>query len=352
MDKNYFSDITELFIKAKKAENIEVNPHSKAAIREMLAYKVDQLKTSKPAETGFFAKWKYQLVGVPASIFAVVMVAYAFQNLQISMPKEDFAPTESNESLTSESIFGESEIQVETAMTESDTPVIKDIEKPKPELMVIDYGESAPKPQPTYVSKPAPVVQPVTETALVKTAEPQVTETAKVVDAAPAVVKKTPTYIEPQPTTTKPGISTGGAFSVYTPPSTTDNSGYTMISNDLDKEIEATSIVPLPEIDIPQNKIEPMEVQNMMEGSIQLTPLDSTSETGTINEYRQPFIPQASDFNTDALNAIEKPDSLSNVNVHYLNKSQAAVEVIENDTTRWYMFENIEGTWKITQKFD
>ncbi|MFC1599870.1 hypothetical protein ACFL3T_02475 [Patescibacteria group bacterium] len=379
MDKNYFSDITELFIKAKKAENIDVNPHSKAAIREMLAYKVDEIKSAEEApEKGFFSKWKFQLVGVPASVFAVFMVVFAFQNLQITMPKEDFAPTTASEVATSESIFGETELTEDV-----DTPVIEDLptevkeSKPKPELLVINYGETT-KTGGGYVppSYTQPVVQPV-ETTVESAVEPVPTHKPYVAPVS------TPTYIAPdkqteeKETTTKPGVSTGGAFSVYTPTESNDTytppateytapqtaptfdiytptteNGYTMISDD-SLDLGEIPRIPLPEVDIPQYDFNPNDVNSMMDGNIPLPKTNAPEEGGTVNEFRNPFNPLVHTFDAEALNTIEKPDTLDNVNVHYLNRDQAAVEVNDDDgSTRWYMFEDRGGSWTVTQKFD
>lgn len=345
MDKNYFSDITELFIKAKNAENIPVNPHSKAAIREMLAYKVDQIKTSEP-KAGFFSKWKYQLMGVPASIFAIFLVVFAYQNLQISIPKEDFAPR-ANEVSSMEQSEAETDMSDESEI--KDTPVIEeiveDIPAKKPELMVIDYEEAKQETAPTTPATPTTPVQPKTGggpvsqpvvSAPVETVQTEpVTEptTPEPIIAEPVVVK-TPTYIEPQP--------------VEPVPTTND---YILIN----EEITVQDAVKIPEVDVPQYKINPESISNMMEGDILLPKEDPTGDDPDaviINEYRQPFLPQTSEFDTEALNAVEKPDSLSSVNVHYLNNTQAAVEVVELDTTRWYLFEDRGGTWTVTQKFD
>jgi len=395
MDKNYFSDITDLFIKAKKAEKIDVNPHSKAAIREMLAYKVDEMKQADMTpEKGFFAKWKYQLVGVPASLFAVFMVVFAFQNLAIIMPKEDFAPeaTEGSSMEQSEAeinIFGEPEIK--------DTPVIEEVTevsspKPKPELLVIDYGETVqpqtsttPKTGGGYVpsSYTQPVVQP-TET-VEPTFKPYVAPVATPKVTVPKVTTPkvtSPTEIEPEETTstTTPGVSTGGAFSVYTPtteetftpPSTnyddstqsdptfdiytptSDGYGYTLISEEKE-ETGDIYVVPVPEANIPNLDMNPDVVNDLMQGNIPAPSPGTSNENkdqGSINEYRDPFNPHVQTFDTEALNTIEKPDTLDNVNVHYLNRDQAAVEVVDDNSTRWYMFETQNGTWKVTQKFD
>jgi hypothetical protein len=346
MDKNYFSDITELFIKAKKAEKINVNPHSKAAIREMLAYKIDQIKTSaaEPKE-GFFSKWKFQLMGVPASLFAVFMVVFAFQNLQITMPKEDFAPGATEGSSMEQS-------EAESTFV-SDTPVIEEIEikeepelksQPKPELMVIDYGTT---------STPTPKTGGGTYTP------PSYTPPAETVDppALVAPVVESPTLIQPEPITTESVLN-----ETYTPPTVTSpqptptpptGGGVTYISNDPTEGEDLTpKLVIPPKVDMPGFELNPDTVHNLMDGSIALPKAQEPSEEGAINEYRDPFNPLVPEFNAEALNTIEKPDSLSNVNVHYLNNSQAAVEIVEDGTTRWYMFEDRAGTWTVTQKFD
>lgn len=369
MDKNYFSDITELFIKAKQAEKIEVNPHSKAAIREMLAYKVDEMKAAEEAPGGnFFNKWKFQLMGVPASVFAVFLLVFAFQNLQITMPKEDFAPgategssmerSEAEIPGTSEASEAEPEILDKPGI--SDKPEIKDIPiieevanepKPEPELMVIDYGETA---QPTTTTQPktgggpvytAPAYTPPTETVeeavyVAPIQQPAIVEsTQSSDDSADTYTPPTTSYT---PQTSEP------TYDIYTP---TTSNGYTLIDLDVDT-VQTPNLIPVPQVDAPQYEINPDTVNNMMDGGILLPQTDEPSDEGNVNEFRDPFNPLVPEFDTEALNTIEKPDTLSNVNVHYLNRDQAAVEVVDDDTTRWYMFETIDGTWTVTQKFD
>lgn len=370
MDNNYFSDITELFIKAKKAEKIEINPHSKAAIREMLAYKVDEMKTAEEAPTGnFFNKWKFQLMGVPASVFAVFLLVFAFQNLQITMPKEDFAPggaTEANEA----DILDEKVVK--------DTPVIEEADepapKPKPELMVIDYGETTQPATTTQIKTGGGTYTPPTYTQPTTTVQPEaapyVAPVEQPVETDQKTAQSTQDYTSnsssgsssnssqpstgggnetPPPTTSYTPTTSEPTYDIYTP---TTSGGYTMISEDLSDVDTTLYTIPVPQVDVPRYEINPNEVGNMMDGGILLPKTSEPNEDGTVNEFRNPFNPLVPEFDTEALNTIEKPDTLSNVNVHYLNRDQAAVEVIDTNSTRWYMFETIDGKWTVTQKFD
>ncbi len=319
MDNNYFSDITELFIKAKKAENIDVSPHSKATIREMLAYKIDEMKIAEEAPQGsFFSKWKFQLMGVPASLFAVFLVVFAFQNLQVTMPGategSSLERSEAQTEVTTE-VSGTSEAS--EAVVE-DIPVIEEVNEPapiqKPELLTIDYSQ--PK---TGGGDLPPTYNPPTETT-----QP---------DVAPYVAP----YVAPITPVKQPNDSPPSA------PTTTNE--YIMISETLDDVDTTYKPLPVPEVDV--KKIEPEAINDMMDSEIPLLNPDEG-----INEFRDPFNPLVPEFDTEVLNTIEKTDTLDNVNVHYLNKDQAAVEIIEPDSTRWYLFETVDGKWTVTQKFD
>lgn len=316
MDNNYFSDITELFIKAKKAENIHVSPHSKATIREMLAYKIDEMKIAEEAPQGsFFNKWKFQLMGVPASLFAVFLVVFAFQNLQVTMPgATEGSSLERNEVQTeataevsgtseaSEAIVKDIPVIEEADAEISDEAIVEDIPSiQKPELLTIDY--STPK---TGGGDLSSTYNPTTETT-----QP---------DVAPYVVPVTLIAPTKQPTQETPTTTNDVVDTTYKP-------------------------LPVPEVDV--KKIEPEAINDMMDSEILLPNPDES-----INEFRDPFNPLVPEFDTEALNTIEKTDTLDNVNVHYLNKDQAAVEIIEPDSTRWYLFEAIDGKWTVTQKFD
>lgn len=349
---NYFNDITELFIKAKKAENIEVNPHSKAATREMLSYKIDQMKSNKqdaPKE-GFWKTWKKQLIGVPASLLAIFVVVFAAQNMQITIPKEDFTPSgtqETDTETTTDSIYDEAE---------SDSPIIEDAEKPEPkvepELMVIDYDET----QPTYYTPRAPVQEPQTQ-------EPQQPAQQTLPDyqdtsaTEEATEQFTAQSAQGWPTNE---ISTGGEDA--TSPGTDQPQTETPAQQpqqfiDYDPTQDQTT----PEIYIYSNatEIPANTVNQLMDGEIlidqQIDPTDEdgNKQTDTINHFREPFSPTEPDFDINALEKTENPDNLSNVNVHYLNDAQVAVEVTTNNNeSRWYLYEEINGNWTVTQKFD
>jgi len=341
---NYFSDITELFLDAKKREDIQVNPHSKAATREMLSYKIDQMKASplsSPKEAGFWSKWKKQLIGVPASFLAVFAIVLAMQNMQISMPTQDFTPTTTPDEQTFEE---------DTAIIEDAQPFeereIKEIQEKEIEPLVIDYSKASQgsSTQPVVeTQKILPTYQPLSVPKVNDTpAEPVETEKLTTQSAQswpvddpspePAVTAAPEPQPEPEPT--------------YTP-----------------QYIQADAPAPTEEAKIPEPQPEPATVTEPV-----IIPQATEISTETVHElmqddiliekedelthYRTPISSTEPTFDINALEKIENPDNLSNVNVHYLNGEQAAVEVITGNETRWYMFEELNGTWTVTQKFD
>ena len=330
MDNNYFSDITELFIKAKQAEKINVSPHSKAAIREMLAHRADEIKAAEGAPTGsFFSKWKFQLMGVPASFFAVFLLVFAFQNLQITMPGATEGSSMERSGAQTEATAEVSGTSEASEVVVEDVPVIKEVDvlQVKPEPLTIDYSE--PKTGGTYTP-------PAVKTGGGPDTPPVYTPPTKTIqpEAAPKVAPYVEPYVAPVKQVKQPAVNN---------PIPTNE--YIMISETLDDVDTTYKPLPLPEVDV--QKIEPKAVNKMMNSGIPLPNPDDG-----VNEFRDPFNPLVPEFDTEALNTIEKTDTLDNVNVHYLNKDQAAVEVVETDSTRWYMFEAIDGQWTVTQKFD
>lgn len=316
-ENSYFKDIIDVFLKAKKAEDIDINPHFKAATREMLSYKIDQIKGTKDTQS-FWNKWKKTIIGVPASLLAVFVVVFALQNNQITMPQNDFTPANTGEAEIPETI--------------QDSPVIEDAKKPeerhvKIQPLVIDYSDTGndnvvipPTPQPVYKQTYVPTTGgPITSDTPVILDDPKPTKT----------VKPLPT---PQPET-------------YTEP-TTAPVEYIDITDEPEPEPEITTQETTKILIEQVDEIPSQRVQEIIKDDI----LIETDEA--INHFREPISPIAPDFDKTVLEKLEITDSLSTVNVHYLNEDQVAVEVTDSNETRWYMFEEMNGEWAMTQKFD
>jgi hypothetical protein len=344
-DNSYFSDITDLFLKAKNAENIEVDQHSKAATREMLSYKIEQMKEiAAPSEEqpSFWNKWKKQLIGVPASVLAVFVIVFALQNTQIDMPQEDFAPENQTSETSSE------------PETVKDAPLIEDAQIPeqrevKIKPLIIDYGDNIR--QDSALSQTFDQRQPqqttVTDEPKISTGGGPTTTTTSNIEPlpAPGVEEEAPaTSPEPEPE-----------------PKTEPSDNFTYIKEESDapaetiqpvEKIEPTQTAEPMQIVEPIEQIQPAEeiptkkVQDIIQDNI----LIETDEK--INHFREPISPTTPDFDKSALEKLEITDNLSDVNVHYLNEDQAAVEVITNGESRWYLYEEINGNWTVTQKFD
>jgi len=124
MIKNYFSDITDLFLQVKKEENIQIDKTAKEQIKQMLQKKINgNLNVQKGTqqsrlETSFLSTWKYQLLGIPASVFAFILVVFAVTNLNVSIKKENFTPVMESS-------------QPAPAIEYDDKPLIKTAPKPR-----------------------------------------------------------------------------------------------------------------------------------------------------------------------------------------------------------------------------
>jgi hypothetical protein len=155
MDKNnnYFSDITDLFLDAKKEERINVDPQTKNAMREMLKYKISEAKGEvqathdRPNFMDIFKRWKYQLVGVPATLAVLVLGVYAANNLGVFFPKEEpEAGTDTLSESTAEMIAAETD---EALVAEKDKAFFRRVTKPSREdnkLLVLDVDEMGKEP--------------------------------------------------------------------------------------------------------------------------------------------------------------------------------------------------------------
>jgi len=317
-ENSYFKDIIDVFLRAKKAEDIDINPHFKAATREMLSYKIDQLKAPKIKDPkGFWNKWKKTIIGVPASLLAVFVVVFALQNNQITVEKDDFSPSNTN-------ILDEAEI-MEGIM---ETPKIEDAEKPeerhvKIQPLVIDYSDTG---NDNVVIPPTP--QPVYKQTYVPTTGGPITSDTPVILDDPKPTKTVEPLPTPQPET-------------YTEP-TTAPVEYIDITEEPEPEPEVTTKILIEQVD----EIPSQRVQEIIKDDI----LIETDEA--VNHFREPISPVEPNFDKTVLEKLEITDSLSSVNVHYLNEDQVAVEVTDSNETRWYMFEEMNGEWAMTQKFD
>ena len=144
---NYFGDVSQFFLKAKKEENFVLDPKIKNELREKLSLKINEIKNAviekdiqdideTPVSGGFWTLWKRQLISVPASLFALVMIVFAANNFNFSLQtKEDFSPTTEKTTDLQTTLLDTT--VPDSALIAETTPV----ETEKPELLVLNINE-------------------------------------------------------------------------------------------------------------------------------------------------------------------------------------------------------------------
>ena len=344
MAKNhYFSDITELFLKAKEEENIEPNPHTKATVREMLVYKINEMKAAPAPRENFFNKWKFQLIGVPASLFGLVLIVFAATNLKFTIPKEDFTPT------TEKAPAQEVEMIIEKPQQEpeKDRPIVKTAVKP-------DLSET-----PSRTLKKLPVVstrggeevvveEPVEETTVKTVFKPKIEEptlTTPILIITPEEPEESLDQdIPTEPVVEEPAIEEE-PIEIPTKPILIDPPKIDTPEPLLAEPITTPPITtaPLAEkalvVDYTENAQEFVEKVEMQE------------ETYDVFYYRDSELLKEPIFDKEQIIKLTGASDPSAVNVYYTEEKQVVVEVKENGTSKWYLFANVNDIWTI-QKYE
>ena len=128
-------------IKNPQTETADASETIKEPVVQPATKKVQQPAIKKsfdePESTGnFWTRWKYQLISVPASFFALIMIVFAANNFSFIMrPNEDFSPKNTD---IQTSVLDTSKIE-DSALISEATP--EKTETQTPELLVLDIND-------------------------------------------------------------------------------------------------------------------------------------------------------------------------------------------------------------------
>jgi len=364
MIKNYFSDITDLFLKIKREENIQINEEAKAEIREMLQAKIIKIKDDAiqnaqiddSLKQPFWVTWRYQLFGIPASLFALVLIVFITSNLKVSIPKEDFSPTRENTA---------NKTVVETAkQTESDRPLVKTA----PGLMVIDFSEDNKNSRSLNDFSVTTVTETITQDQAkqeenvfriprIEYSNGQIFIVSEKTETASTPVDSLDAEIPADQATTQ--------TSATQIPQTSDTTTIDTIKS-LDTSIPVTTTAPLetptaesldtniPTTTTPLNTnisataIAPNESLNII--TPELIPETILPQiVYPVYTYRDETLKTQPAFTKENLAKLTKSKTPESVTVYYVGSAQVVVEIEEAGITKWYLFDNIKGTWIISK---
>jgi hypothetical protein len=307
----------------------------------------------------FWVTWRYQLFGIPASLFALVLIVFITSNLKVSIPKEDFSPTREN---TANKTVVET---VETKQTESDRPLVKTA----PGLMVIDFSED---------NKSSRSLNEFSVTTVTETITQDQAQQEKNTFGIPRIEynngqifiisQKTETVADsldaeiPADQTTTQIPET---LDVTIPTTTTDSSSDTTTAESLDTPISTTTTAESLETPIPATTTAE-SLDTPIFAPITATPLntDISATTTAPNEslniitpklvypvytYRDETLKTQPAFTKENLAKLTKSKTPESVTVYYVGSAQVVVEIEEAGITKWYLFDNIKGTWIISK---
>ncbi|MFC1656112.1 hypothetical protein ACFL3C_04535 [Patescibacteria group bacterium] len=412
-DKHYFSDITELFLKAKKEEQIEVNPQIKNAVREMLKYKISEVKGSgntsqdKPDIFGFFRKWRYQLVAVPASLMAIMVVVFAASNLQFAIPKDDLttdiqrsseiAQTEIDEPFTLVADLEEDEIdptEADRALLQAvtktgggplsinindlgkiDIRTLNKIPQAEPETYIADNTPSVPGskellssgtildfgnvnfvlPKMEFEDKPE-VAQEVVEDEPNEVVQDELASEPGAEDENQAEnpsepVSEPETYVasapeeDTQPTEEPTEIIADDAAGEE-PTELFDEDAPLVAEKTITEEYTASSMMAM----LPK---EEQTLKRIYTEREQVFVKEVKEEAYPVYYFRDSTVATSPEFDESLLKNISEKSLPSSMTVYYTGDNKVVVEMaLEGDsTTKWYLFEKVNGSWTI-QKYE
>lgn len=324
MNKNYFSDITELFLKVKKEENIQIDETAKADIRKMLQSKISEMKTGDTyerleplaPEKSFWSMWKNQLIGVPASLAAIALVVYAASNINVSIPKEDFSPTRDTQTNVTQV-----ELKEPAQPYEFDRPLVKTAKG----TLVIDYSEEEQEDRSLNKIKSTPQEIVEEDPVVFKTLKIEYSDQATFIlddddeeeaENEPAQEEKTEAKVEEE--LNDPFIATEET---------------TVVTDSLDADIP----------------LEVKETQELVPVTEIAEPVAQVSQYFPVYTYKDAALKNKAAFTEEKLAKLTRSKTPESVTVYYVEDRQVVVEIEEKGITKWYLFDNIDGTWTISR---
>lgn len=167
-NSNYFGDVSQFFLRAKKEENFVLDAKIKNSVREKLSLKINEIKNPVSEKTqeevqpvsnysdytikriveeatvkrDFWSIWKRQLISVPASLAALTLIVFAANNFNFTLqPKETFLPKTEKTSDLAASLLDTKAPEENTADSAMIADAInKQPEANNPDILVLDIG--------------------------------------------------------------------------------------------------------------------------------------------------------------------------------------------------------------------
>ncbi|MCD6110010.1 hypothetical protein J7J83_04600 [bacterium] len=338
MNKNYFSDITDLFFKVKNEENIQIDESEKAKIKNILQTRINEIKNVKEhKQDSFWNKWRYQLIGAPASLLALVLALYATTNLNVSIPKEDFSPTPPAKP---------------PVLTDFDRPLVKTAPKletkPPRTLNKIQENETDFKLPKTKYNTTA------TSQETQAPVEPENTK-SKDTREKPATSQETtvgPETVKPRNTVSQntqkdipvimDGTDTTSQKTTDTTTTNTQKEPATSQETTVEPE-ETTSTVK------PENTVSESTSTKITTSSLPIIKKPTETSTSPIYIHKDKTIKSQSAFNKENLAKLTSSKTPDSTTVYYISDNQVIVEIDEDGITKWYLFDKIKDNWTISK---
>lgn len=343
MNKHYFSDITDLFLKVKKEENIPIDANAKESIKKMLHAKINKMKAADTYEKlepvggkqSFWTTWKRQLIGVPASLVAVMVIVFAMSSLQPSIPKDDFSPRQTETSTTME------EVQKEQAF---DRPLVKTAQKP-------DTSKQEDRQSDRSLNKTDKEEQIIVTPPVEEEEKPFIDEIQYT--AGQTFILQTPEETETEP-------ETGPDPEPETAVKKNDAKEDTATQDSLDADVppdtaQPTEAQPIKESTDVQETQEQQEVQEtqttetILDQTVSIQVNQPALTAYPVYVYKDKSLEESPAFSEEKLAKLTKSKTPDLISVYYVENNQVVVEIEENRVTKWYLFDNIDGTWTISK---
>lgn len=383
MNKHYFSDITDLFLRVKKEENIPIDAKAKESIKTMLHKKINEMKNADTYENleplggkqSFWATWKRQLIGVPASLVAVMVIVFAMSSLQPTIPKDDFSPRQdeptppATEEAVEEHVF--------------DRPLVKTAHNPETTASEERQGDRSlnreERPRETNVPTETPVTYEDTrqeesslfddipytagQTFILQTTEDETAhedtdaQETEQTDQPEQTTEEQATDIQTEAddnTESDAETSTDGEQDIQTEDITNKSvqespeSQETQETQEPQDSLEAD--IPLDTVTEIQDTLEPQEpTLDVLDDSIAAQVKQPVQTAYPVYVYKDESLEESPAFSKEKLAKLTKSKTPDLVSVYYVESNRVVVEIEENDITKWYLFDNVDGTWTISK---